>query len=259
MGEPAISAPQRRGPCLAGSGPRPWAPRGIDRVTDTLITFYQVERAGAARLSGGGGPFGFDVTVALMADDLLTAYDCDVVVETGSHMGDTTAYLGRRYRDLPVLTCDIDPEYASFTAHRVKSLTNVAVTCQDSPALVAAAAAEYERPLFYLDAHWGTWPLMEELAAIRAGIVLIDDFDIGHRRFSYDVYDGIACGPDLLAAMQEPPDRYWTPDPEAVHPLPCLQVGRRPGVGITMFGLDSRHLDEHFALIGHDLTRAVTS
>lgn len=248
--KPSSEAPV---PCGAGTGARVLlAPQ--DSTDDVLRVFYRTVRAGQERLAGGGGPFGFDVTVALLVDDLIDAYRCDAVVETGCHLGDTASYLGRRYPGLPVMTCDIDPGYARFTAHRVRDLPNVTVTCQDSPALVADAADAFDRPLYFLDAHWGAWPLPRELAAIRAGVVLIDDFDIGHPRFGHDAYDGVPCGPDVLAAMTPPPARYWTPVPGAERRLPCLQVGRRAGVGLLVAGLDGRPLDEHPALTGHTLT-----
>ncbi|MEO3808776.1 hypothetical protein ABGB17_07215 [Sphaerisporangium sp. B11E5] len=225
-------------------------------MEETLNVFYRVERAGAIRLSGGGGPFGFDITRAMLVDDLLASYRCDAVVETGCFLGDTTTYLGTRYPDIPVYSCDIVPEYALFTRHRLESAgrTNVVVSCADSPGIVSAVSGLYECPLFYLDAHWeARWPLDAELAAIRRGIVLVDDFDIGHARFSFDSYDGRGCDAAIFAAMPSPPERYWTPDPDAVWPLPCLQVGRRSGAGLIAVNVDVQPLDLHPALIAHEL------
>ena len=72
-----------------------------------------------------------------------------------------------------------------------------------------------------------------------AGVAVIHDFDIGHDRFSYDTYDGVACGPLLLARMAAPPGWYYTLDPSAALPVPCLQTGRRAGVGVVL----GRYLD----------------
>lgn len=224
------------------------------RTDTTLSIFYRTERVGAARLSDGGGPFGFDVTVALLVDDLLQQYHCDAIVETGCFLGDTASYLTRRYPQMPVYACDIDPSHVAFTRHRLAGHHTISVECVDSPALVAQISTRHQRPLFYLDAHWAPqWPLERELAAITTGLVVIHDFDIGHPRFSYDSYDGIICGPAVLARMPSPPARYYTPDPEADHPLPCLQTGRRAGVGILAVGLDPAQLEAHPHLLGHDL------
>ncbi|MFI9597875.1 hypothetical protein [Nonomuraea sp. NPDC052265] len=228
--------------------------RQATQVDTTLRHFYTTVRAGAVRLSDGGGPFGFDVMVALLVDDLLTAYRCDAIIETGCFLGDTTAYLAHRYPDLPVRTCDINSDYAAFTRRRLAGHPNVRVDCQDSPDFVTWAAGRYRQPLFFLDAHWGEdWPLRRELAAVARGVVLIHDFDVGHPRFAYDTYDGLVCGPQVLALMLEPPPMYFTPDPNAAWPLPCLQVGRRAGVGVVPFGLDPGPLYDHPALLRHEL------
>lgn len=112
--------------------------------------------------------------------------------------------------------------------------------------------------MFFLDAHWGPqWPLDLELAVITTGIVVIHDFDIGHPRFAFDTYQEMVCGPAMLAAMPTPPARYFTPDPQADHPLPCLQTGRRAGVGIVAIGVDPGPLEDHPHLLGHDTAAAL--
>jgi hypothetical protein len=244
---PAHYADRKAGVAAAGAGQ--------DRVADTLSVFYRVERAGVARLSDGGGPFGFDVTIALTFDDLVGAYGCDAIVETGCFLGDTTTYLARRYPGLPVYSCDIQPQYAAFTARRVADASNATVVCRDSPDLVTEVCQRHDRPILLLDAHWEQqWPLVRELDAVTAGVVLVDDFDIGHPRFGFDSYDGLVCGPQVLAAMKDPPGMYWTPDPDEDFPLPCLQVGRRAGVGIVAIGVGTGPLEDHPNLIARTLT-----
>ncbi|GGK71013.1 hypothetical protein Sme01_27110 [Sphaerisporangium melleum] len=230
-----------------------------DRVAATFSVFYRVPRAGAVRLSDGGGPLGFDITVALLLDDLVCRYSCDAIVETGCFLGDTTEYLASRYPELPVFACDIDARYASFTRHRLAGHGNATIECGDSPEMVSAVGSRYERPLFFLDAHWGAgWPLSRELDAIAAGVAVIHDFDIGHERFAYDTYDGVALGPQILAGMRIPPKVYFTPDPDAEWPLPCLQIGRRSGVGLAAIGIDSRPMESHLHLIKRPLEPAAS-
>ena len=60
-----------------------------------------------------------------------------------------------------------------------------------------------------------------------------------HGRFSYDTYDGVPCGLLLLSRMAVPPAWYYTLDPSAALPVPCLQTGRRAGVGVVL-GRDLR-------------------
>jgi len=229
--------------------------RGIE---ETVSVFYRTVRAGACRLSDGGGPFGFDIVLALIADDLITGYGCDAIAETGCFLGDTTAYLARRYPDLPVYTCDTDPGYCAFTRRRLAACPNASVTCEESPQMLARVTGEHSRVLAYLDAHWGpSWPLPDELDALTGAVAVIHDFDIGHPRFSFDTYGGIACGPAALARMAHPPGRYFTLDPGIVPPVPCQQAGRRAGAGVIAAGLGDQPLHDCPYLAARDLTRAM--
>ncbi len=228
-----------------------------DRIGRTAEVFYRTWRAGACRLSDGGGPFGFDIAVALLADELITGYGCDAITETGCFLGDTTAYLARRYPRLPVYACDIDPGCCAFTARRLAACPNVTVTCEDSPALLARVTTRHERTFAFLDAHWDQdWPLLAELNTLDSAVAMVHDFDIGHPRFSFDAYDGLACGPGLLARMTRPPERYFAFDPAAVLPLPCLQTGRRAGVAVIIAGLDDQPSGASRYLTAHVLTPA---
>jgi hypothetical protein len=196
-----------------------------------LHAFYTTPRAGAVGLSDGGGPFGFDITVALQVDFLIREYECDAVVETGCFLGDTTEYLARQYPYLPVTTCDIAPEYASFTRHRLRAHSNATVVTGSSAEVLPEAVARHKRPLIYLDAHWyDYWPLRNELSTITRGVVCIDDFDIGHPRFAYDEYAGKRCDADLVRSALPDQEEIFVGNPLAVYAFPCLQVGRRSGV-----------------------------
>ncbi|MGA5822163.1 hypothetical protein ACPC54_30390 [Kitasatospora sp. NPDC094028] len=197
-----------------------------------LRTFYTVERAGSELLSDGGGPLGFDIQVALQLDYLIRGYQVDGIVETGCCLGDTTVYLARMYPDLPVITCDVDPDRAALTAERCRTNANVRVLVGDSAELLPQMMIGFSRPLVYLDAHWGkNWPLVAELRAVQRGVIAVDDFNIGHPRFGYDTYDGVDCGPALVRAARRDVSEMYVSDPYGSYPLPCLQVGRRRGVG----------------------------
>ncbi|KVD88877.1 hypothetical protein WS62_16190 [Burkholderia sp. ABCPW 14] len=199
-------------------------------ASNVYSNFYNVERTGADHLSDGGGPFGFDITVALQIDYLIRFHRCDAILETGSFRGDTTAYLGHAYPDLPVLTCDIDPDNAKFTQVRLRERTNVTATHADSREFLRDNLPKYQRPFVYLDAHWyDDWPLGQELDLIDRGVICIDDFDIGHPRFAFDHYDGVVCGPDILKRHRSRIPFFYTNNPLGKYPFPCLQIGRRSG------------------------------
>jgi hypothetical protein len=210
----------------------------LTSVSAVFDQFYRVPRAGAVRLSDGGGPFGFDITVAIQVEHLVTALDCDGIIETGCFLGDTTEYLARRYPHLPIRTCDIEPQAAEFTRQRLAGMGNVTVLTGDSAALLGQLAHGLRRPLYYLDAHWyEQWPLSAELASISVGVVCIDDFDIGHPRFGYDTYQGRPCDPHLVAAALPDLAAMWVGNPFFDYTVPCLQTGRRAGTGYLLRGL----------------------
>jgi hypothetical protein len=205
--------------------------------------FYRVPRLAASELSDGGGPFGFDVTTALEVEYLISKYKCDGFIETGCNMGDTTAYLAVQYPRLPIVTCDIEPRYVEMAKRRTAPYANVAVHAADSRAVLAEVRGRFQRPFYYLDAHWhDDWPLAGELSLIDRGVVMIDDFDIGHPRFGFDEYGGQRCGPEVLKPFATRIPRYYTNNPDGRYELPCLQVGRRGGKGYFTLGLEGDHL-----------------
>lgn len=194
--------------------------------------FYRCPRLAAEELSDGGGPFGFDITAALEFDLLIEHYRCDAIFETGCNLGDTSYYLTRRYPDIPLFTCDISQRHAEFTRQRLAFANQATIEHIDSPLLIERYANRFQRPIFYLDAHWyEEWPLQRELDLIQRGIVIVDDFDIGHPRFGFDSYEGVACDPALLSKSLATRgiSRFYTNNPDASFPFPCLQTGRRAG------------------------------
>lgn len=204
---------------------------------DVFRHFYQTVRAGAVGLSGGGGPFGFDITAAVAFHDLVSAYQPDIIVETGCFFGDTTSYLARAYPDVPVWSCDIDAGCVAVTSHRTKAHANVRVVAEDSPTLVRRAVEQFVRPLLYLDAHGhAEWPLARELGAVHDGLACIDDFDIGNTRFAFDHYDGIRCDADYVLRASSRVQHVYAMNPDAEYPFPCLQTGRRAGKGVAPIG-----------------------
>ena len=54
--------------------------------------FYRIRRLGAAELSDGGGPFGFDITTALEFDYLIDRYqETYFVIDSFAHLMRETA------------------------------------------------------------------------------------------------------------------------------------------------------------------------
>ena len=241
--------------------PVPAAIRPTGRDLKILREFYTTLRAGHIGLSDGGGPFGFDIHLALLIDRLVTGYACDAVLETGCYVGDTTDYLARTYPGLPIWTCDVYEPHAEFTRARVAKHSNATVERCDGAELVGRGTARFRRPLIFLDAHGvqGDWPLRRELAAVARGVVVVHDFDIGHERFSFDTWDGTACDEHLLASVPSLPGEYFVPEPGSAWPLPCLQIGRRAGYAVMAVGFDPAPLLAEPHLSARTLKEAVSA
>ncbi len=201
--------------------------------------FYRIQRIAADTLSDGGGPFGFDITKAIEFDYLITRYNVDAIIETGSNVGDTTEYLARAYPHLAVFSCEIVRKYQGIVARRTQSLHNVDARLCDSRELIADVKDQFASPLYYLDAHWyDDWPLQDEINLIDSGVVCIDDFDIGDPRFGFDEYEGLRCGPEILQPFADKIPRFYINTPWAKFPLPILQTERRSGRAYYSLGME---------------------
>ena len=115
------------------------------------------------------------------------------IVETGTYLGTTTEWLAAF--QLPVFTCEANPDNYGFAKARLRASPNDRVVQADSRAFLeqlldtpVAAGPN----LFYLDAHWDAdLPLAEELEIIfgraRDSVVVIDDFEVpGDPGYGFD-------------------------------------------------------------------------
>jgi predicted O-methyltransferase YrrM len=139
----------------------------------------------------------------------------DLIVETGTHRGRTTAYLARHAPR--VASVEINARFFSFARRALKELHNVRVFKRNSvdflrhdlPSLLHSD----EMVFFYLDAHWPDYlPLRDEISAIcdlvPRHMVIVDDFqvpgdgDYGYDRYSEDKHLTLGFVQDLLAERQ---------------------------------------------------------
>jgi hypothetical protein len=144
-----------------------------------------------------GGAFNGQAKRIEIFEDLVRAIPIEVVVETGSYRGTTTAFLRERTR-LPVFTVESQSRYFHYCKRRFRDDGQVHVRLGDSrnflEALSGDPAVPKQRVLFYLDAHWNAdLPLAEELQLIARrwtdSVILIDDFQVpGDSAYGFDDY-----------------------------------------------------------------------
>lgn len=202
-------------------------------MSDLLFNFYTTPRLSSdsrmsvARMTDQGGAFGLDIHHALEIDYLIHRYDVDAIIETGTHVGDTTEYLSKQYSHLPIITCDINDQYLAVARNRLSGRTNVSVLNESGEQVVRDYGSRYRQPLFFLDAHWEEyWPLRDELSNIQRGVVAVDDCKIHDESYYYDVYDG-QCA-DYTWAVNASTPTYYN-NPEGTYPYPSMQMTRRAG------------------------------
>jgi len=120
----------------------------------------------------------------------------EVVIETGTWMGDTTGYLAETLR-LPVYSCELHRVPHAIAKLRLARLRDIRLVLKDSRAFLRDLAATIPATttcLFYLDAHWHSdLPLAEELRIIAKAwkeyVVVVDDFSVpGDAGYGYDSY-----------------------------------------------------------------------
>jgi hypothetical protein len=141
-------------------------------------------------------------------------------VETGTYRGDSSAIMARNFPNLPIYTCEINPEFFEIAKRRLGDFPNVDVSPESSEKFLAKLTEKEtgKTPLFFLDAHWyDYWPLRDELKIINSkfdrAILLIDDLQVpgrddikfaedGSRKKDYkkpEYYDGSqVCNIDLV-------------------------------------------------------------
>jgi hypothetical protein len=118
---------------------------------------------------------------------MVREHGLDVFVETGTHLGETTASLRPLVTD--VWTIELDDALFARAAKRFAGDAHVRVLHGDSGQLLAAVVSEVDRPaLFWLDGHWSggdtargdkDTPVIAELRAVlddhRPHVIVVDD------------------------------------------------------------------------------------
>lgn len=156
------------------------------------------------------GELGFhgDLHYRALADSVLE--QSEFFIETGSFMGDTTFYVGSKFPNVSVVSCEPDTDRFNQALNATTSLENVKIhnlTSQELIELLSQQNSHWYSKLgcFFLDAHgYGfEWPLKQEIAFIsecfERSFILIDDFLVpGYPNFGYDIFDPHVCSHDYI-------------------------------------------------------------
>lgn len=133
----------------------------------------------------------------LIFDELLKLFEFDVIIETGTRSGNTTAYM-RESSGLPIITCEIDRILYQVAQRRLEDFDSITFARGDSRKFLYKLFKEntsFSEAFIYLDAHWyDDLPLAEELQIISSNfdgraVIMVDDFRVpGDEGYGYDDY-----------------------------------------------------------------------
>lgn len=125
--------------------------------------------------------------------DIKNKYGITTVIETGTYHGRTTEWFSRNF-DL-VHTVEVKPEHYEVALEKLSELSNVNTNLKSSPEFLKEVlqSVDEKRTIIFLDAHWYTNPVLDELKEIKNSgkkpIIAIHDFKVpGHPELGYDEY-----------------------------------------------------------------------
>jgi hypothetical protein len=177
------------------AGSDPAAAAQLTRLVDRMMLAVRLDSAdGSARMAWGGGPMNGQRRRQEIFSHLM-ALDIDAIVETGAYIGSSTAHFARQ--GVPVFACDVDHKFLARAAVHLAELANVTLSLDDSRSFLRTLAVDrafsFERPLFYLDAHWEEdLPLADEIRIITGRwpsfVIMVDDFEVPGSDYAYDRY-----------------------------------------------------------------------
>ena len=122
----------------------------------------------------------------IIFQDLLNNHNFSHIIETGTYLGDTSAYMAMT-SGVQVLTCEKNTSLYSLTKMRLKKIKSVDLYNMDSREFLIELSKNHNitqnECFIYLDAHWGKdLPLKEEISIIascwKKFVMMIDDFKV---------------------------------------------------------------------------------
>ncbi|MST93995.1 MAG: hypothetical protein EXS33_01755 [Pedosphaera sp.] len=117
--------------------------------------------------------------------DIIANLPVEAIVETGTWIGNTTAYMAQT-SEKPVCSCELNARFHAIAKLRLAGIERVQLELNDSRSFLqklTTGGLVEKCVFFYLDAHWyDDLPLAKEVDLIAAHwkrfIVMIDDFKV---------------------------------------------------------------------------------
>ncbi len=149
-----------------------------------------------------GGPFNGQVKRQAIFKDVVKAFPCTAIIETGTFRGVTTEFMARE-SGLPVYTVEYEPRFFHYAKLKLKRCRKVHVSLGDSRDFINQLVHDQTVPksdvFIYLDAHWDAdLPLYGEIETIgkswKNAVIMIDDFAVpDDAGYQFDDYGDGKC------------------------------------------------------------------
>jgi hypothetical protein len=139
--------------------------------------------------------FNGDSFVAAEFLKLKQQFNIKIAVELGSCVMGTTKWLAENFDK--VITVEINPEFRNIGLERIKPARNVTSMLGDSVNMLPAMLQMCDsNPIIFIDSHWQTLPLFDELNIIKASglkpVIVIHDFLVPNEpSLGFDSYEGV--------------------------------------------------------------------
>lgn len=126
---------------------------------------------------------------------LVREHKPDLILETGTYLGDTTVFLASF--GIPVLTVEINPDFRTAALAKFKEFPNITSMLGDSASVLLEKFDEIQdkKIVAFIDAHWQQDKAAErELTLLsrltNKPVLLVHDFYVPGTDFGYDSHDG---------------------------------------------------------------------
>lgn len=135
--------------------------------------------------------------------NLKDKYKITTVVELGSCVFGSTKWFAENFEK--VITVEINSDFRNIGLQRANGLNNIVSYLGDSVNMLGRMLSECDdKTLIFIDSHWQTLPLFDELKIIKQSgikpcIVVHDCYVPNELELGYDEYDGVAIS---LSSMQ---------------------------------------------------------
>lgn len=133
---------------------------------------------------------------------MRNVFEIDTIIELGSCVFGSTAWFAKAFKR--VKTVEINPEFRNIGLQRLGEATNVESHLGNSVDFLPHALSDCtDKTLIFIDSHWQTLPLLDELdkiaeSGLRPCIIVHDCFVPEHPEMGFDEYNGVRISHETM-------------------------------------------------------------